>query len=99
MFLISTISYLYHVQYILSLILDEVEDFSSNNSLLTFVSGAASDTQCISIDIVDDMDFEETQLFSLSIITIWPSFVSAGEHATVFIQDNNGIILPKHMCK
>ena len=72
------------------MILDEGEDFSSNDSLLTFVSGAAPDTQCITIDIADDMDFEETQNFSVSIMTITPSIAFAEELASVVIQDNNG---------
>ena len=45
------------------LYLDNGEDFNSNNLLLTFVSGAAPDTQCITIDIIDDLDFEENQSF------------------------------------
>ena len=71
-------------------IIDEGEDFSSDDLLLAFVSGAAPDTQCITIYIVDDMDFEESQSFSVSIISISPSFVLAGEFATVVVQDNLG---------
>ena len=73
-----------------SQILDEGEDFNSNNLLLTFVSGAAPDTQCITIDIVDDFDFEESESFSLSISSITTSAPPTGELATVVIQDNNG---------
>ena len=57
------------------------------------MSGTAPETQCITIDIVDDMDFEESQSFFVSIMTIFPSFASAGESTTVVIQDNNGIAL------
>ena len=74
-------------------IIDREEDFSWNNSLLTFVSGAAPDTQCITIDIVDDMDFEDTQSFSVSTIIISPPFATTSESTTVVIQDNNGIAL------
>ena len=80
------------------MILDEGDDFSSNDLLLTFVSGAAPDTQCISIDVVDDVDFEESQNFSVSIMTISPPIAAAGEFATVMIQDSNGIAIIA-MCK
>ena len=55
--------------------------------------GTAPDSQCISIDIVDDMDFEESQNYSVSIMTISPPIAAAGEFATVVIQDNNGIVI------
>ena len=58
--------------------------------MLKFVSGAAPDTQCITIDIVDDMDFEESHNFSISIMTITPSIAFSGELTSVVIQDNNG---------
>ena len=54
------------------------------------MSGAAPDTQCITIDIVDDMDFEESHNFSISIMTITPSIAFSGELTSVVIQDNNG---------
>ena len=54
------------------------------------MSGAAPDTQCITIDIVDDMDFEESHIFSVSIINVAPFIAPFGEFATVAIQDNNG---------
>ena len=69
---------------------DTGEDFISSDLLLIFVRGTAPDSQCISIDIVDDVDFEESQNFSLSIMTISPSIATAGESAAVVIQDNNG---------
>ena len=72
------------------LLSDEGEDFSSNDSLLRFVSGPAPDTQCIAIDIVDDMDFEENHSFSVSIMNIKPSIAFAGLPTSVVIQDNNG---------
>ena len=74
----------------LHLLSDEGEDFYSNDSLLTFVSGPAPDTQCIAIDIVDDMDFEENHSFSVSIKNIKPSIAFAGSLASVVIEDNNG---------
>ena len=75
------------------LYLDNGEDFNCNNLLLTFVSGAAPDTQCITIDIIDDLDFEENQSFSLSISSITASAPPTSELATVVIQDNNGQLL------
>ena len=57
------------------------------------MSGAAPDTQCISIDIVDDTDFEENQHFSVSISNTVPPFNPTMELATVVIQDNNGQLL------
>ena len=54
------------------------------------MSGAAPETQCITIDIVDDMDFEENHSFSVSIMNITPPIGFAGELASVVIQDNNG---------
>ena len=73
-----------------SFISDAGEDFSSNDLLHIFVRGTLPDSQCISIDIVDDADFEESQNFSVSIMTISPPIATAGEFATVVIQDNNG---------
>ena len=73
-----------------SFISDVGEDFSSNDLLRVFVSGTAPDSQCISIDIMDDVDFEESQNFSVSIMTISPSIATAVEFAIVVIQDNNG---------
>ena len=55
--------------------------------------GTAPNSQCISIDIVDDVDFEESQNFSVSIMTISPSIATIGEFVTVVIQDNNGIVI------
>ena len=80
------------------MILDEGEDFSSNDLLLKFVSGAAPDTQCITIDIVDDMDFEESHSFYASILTITPPVAPSGEFATVVIQDNNGKLFLYSFC-
>ena len=79
-----------HYFFTFSFISDIGEDLSSNDLLHIFVRGTAPDSQCISIDIVDDADFEESQNVSVSIMTISPSIATAGEFATVVIQDNNG---------
>ena len=54
------------------------------------MSGEAPDSQCITIDIVDDMDFEESHSFYASILTITPPVAHSDEFATIVIQDNYG---------
>ena len=76
-----------------SRILVKGEDFSFREPLLLFLHGAASDTQCITIDIVDDVDFEESQNFSATIISLSQLVSTVGEFAVVIIEDNNGIII------
>jgi len=58
----------------------------------TFASGASNgSTACISIDIVDDNNFEGDHEFQVQILNIAPSIASgAGNLAPVMIQDNNG---------
>ena len=48
-------------------------------------------TECISIDIIDDDDFEGAHSFEVVLSSITPSVASGtGDVAAVVIQDNNG---------
>ena len=71
---------------------DEGDDYTVMSDSTTFGSGATNgDTACISIDIVDDDDFEGDHDFLVQILSISPSIASGGGSlATVTIQDNNG---------
>ena len=62
---------------------------------MTF-SPSSSDTQCIGVVIIDDLDFEETQTViiqfgnlstSESLVTALPS------NFVLFIEDNNGMVI------
>ena len=59
-------------------------------------SPSSSDTRCIGVVIIDDLDFEETQTVTIqfgnlstseSLVTALPS------NFVIFIEDNNGIVI------
>ena len=62
------------------------------------MSGEAPDSQCITIDIVDDMDFEESHSFYASILTITPPVAHSDEFVTIVIQDNYGKLFLYSLC-
>lgn len=60
---------------------------------VTFTSGAVfnGDTECITVVIVDDNDFEAEQTFEVLLSLITPDVASGtGSMATVVIEDNSG---------
>ena len=67
-------------------------DYVDVSTQVTFPSGTTTngDTECLSIVIIDDNDFEEDQNFQVQIGMITPSIASGTGSALVTIQDNNG---------
>ena len=82
---------------IFSSLSDDPEDFSvTTSTYVTFPSGTTSDgdSQCITIDIVDDDIYEEDQHFMVEIKSATPTTsasVGSPNSASVTIQDNNGL--------
>ena len=76
---------------------DEGDDYIAPMAQqVTFTSGAVSNghTACISIEIIDDNDFEEEHTFDVLLSSITPSIASVtGGLTTVEIHDNNGNII------
>ena len=77
----------------LSWTLDAGTDFSTTNSAMTFTSGTRPSSECITVNIVNDNDFEGGHNFVASITSITPPIALTGSTTTVFIQDNNGKLL------
>ena len=77
----------------LSWTLDAVTDFSTTNSAMTFTSGTSPSSECITVNIVNDNNFEGSHNFVVSITSITPPIAPTGSTTTVFIQDNNGKLL------
>ena len=72
---------------------DEVSDYNPMGVEVTFTSGAVfnGDTECITVGIVDDADFEAEQTFEVLLSLITPNVASGtGDVAAVIILDNNG---------
>lgn len=72
---------------------DEVSDYNPMGLEVTFTSGAVfnGDTECITVEIVDDADFEAEQTFEVLLSLITPNVASGtGDVAEVIILDNNG---------
>ena len=77
----------------LSWILDEGTDFSTSNSALTFTRGTNPNTECITVAIMPDNDFEGSHNFVVSIVSIMPPVAPVDSVTTVFIEDINGKLL------
>lgn len=67
-------------------------DYTPLNTQVIFPSGASNfQTQCVTIGIVDDNNFEGNQNFQVQISGITPPVASGtGSAVPVTIQDNNG---------
>lgn len=67
-------------------------DYVDVDPQVTFTNGTANnDSECIYIEIIDDIDFEDEHDFHVNISMITPPIASGiGDVISVTIQDNSG---------